>query len=194
MISFPDMRPSGRFLLRIPPELHGKLVELARRRGLSLNRLCRDILERGIRASPPSSSGAAEWEPILAFLKKRLGRNFKGLVLFGSAARHDAQATSDVDLLVLVAHRVPLTRDLYRDFDEKRFLVRGLPISPHFVHPPDPRTAGGIWFEAAVDGIVLYDQDGSMNESLRSLRQAIASGRARRRVLHGHPYWIRTAS
>lgn len=188
------MNVSGRFVLRIPPELHGKLVELARRRGLSLNALCRDILERGIRASPPSSSAAAEWEPILAFLKKRLGRNFKGLVLFGSTARQEAGAASDADLLVLVAPSVPLTRALYRDFDERRFLLWGLPASPHFVHPPDPNTAGGIWFEAAVDGIVLYDQDGGVNECLRVLRHAIASGRVRRRTLHGHPYWIRKAS
>lgn len=188
------MKASGRFVLRISPELHGKLVELARRRGLSLNALCCEILERGVRSRPQASPAAGEWEPVIAFLKNRLGEHFKGLVLFGSTARQEAGATSDADLLVLVTPWMPLTRDLYRDFDERRFVVGALPVSPHFVHPPDPDTAGGIWFEAALDGIVLYDRDGSVNESLRALRQAIASGRVRRRVLHGHPYWIRKAS
>jgi len=182
--------PSGRFVLRIPPELHRSLAELARQRDKSLNGLCKELLEESVRTSGVALK-SAEWEPVIAFLRKRFGGLFLGLVLFGSASRQDAGEPSDVDLLVVVAPEVPLTRDLYRDWDKQRFLAGGRPVNPHFVHPPDPGTAGGIWFEAALDGIVISDEADAVNAILRRLRQAIASGQLRRHLVHGHPYWIR---
>lgn len=51
----PDRLPSGRFVLRIPPKLHKKLIDLASGQGQSLNNLVTGIIERFITLSAAMS-------------------------------------------------------------------------------------------------------------------------------------------
>jgi hypothetical protein len=112
------------------------------------------------------------------------------VLVYGSYARGDATAASDVDLLVVVDPAVPLTRALYRAWDEAPVDWQGRHVDPHFLHlPAGGRAAPGAWCEAAIDGIVLHERDGAVTRHLAAIRGEIAAGRLVRRSAHGQPYW-----
>lgn len=87
-------------MLRIPPALHAALRDSAAEEGISLNEACMRRLATGaLRAM------------------SLLGRGLLGVVAHGSWARGDLRDDSDVDLLVVAAPSVLLSRALYRDWD-----------------------------------------------------------------------------
>lgn len=180
---------SGRFVLRISPVLHARLRKLAHEQGVSLNQLCRTAIERSV-AEPQNADKHGEPDsPWLAQARRVAGAHLQGLVLFGSQARGEARESSDVDLLVVVSREVELRRDLYHRWDG---LVADQRVSPHFVHLPEAVAyAGSIWYETALEGIVLYERDRQITTFLQAIRREIADGRLRRRYAHGHPYWVK---
>ena len=117
------------------------------------------------------------------------GDALAGVLLHGSWVRGDATTTSDVDAIVVVDPRVRLSRALYRAWDEQPVTWKGRPVDAHFVHPPGEDVASGLWAEAAIDGLVLFDRGGQLSAALARVRRAIADGRLVRRVVHGQPYW-----
>ena len=180
---------SGRFVLRIPPALHAALREKAAQLGCSLNEVCLGALTRELERRAGHELGAADpsW---LRAVHDLLGDSLDGVLLFGSVARDESRSDSDIDLLVVVKPDVPLSRRLYTRWDESMAADRH---NPHFVHlPTSAAAAGSLWLEAAVDGIVLFDRDARLGRFLGRLRRGIASGKVKRRVAYGHPYWIRT--
>lgn len=74
-------------------------------------------------------------QELLTKVKQRLlrahGRRLRGVVLYGSEARDEARADSDIDLLVLLDGPVDYSRDLRRNIDALYDLVLSLerPIS-----------------------------------------------------------------
>jgi predicted nucleotidyltransferase len=183
-------RLSGRFLLRIGPQLHARLQSIARTLGVSLNEYC----SRRLRVPGPAilveCGAAASVERPLA----QFGSALAGVLVYGSYARGDATSASDVDLLVVVDPAIPLTRALYRDWDVEPVEWQGRHVDPHFIHlPDDRRTAPGAWCEAAIDGVVLYERDGAVTRHLAAIRGDIAAGRLVRRSAHGQPYWTEAA-
>lgn len=72
---------------------------------------------------------------LLAEVKQRLrkahGRRLRGVVLYGSEARHEARSDSDIDVLVLLDGPVDYSRDLRASIDALYELVLALerPIS-----------------------------------------------------------------
>jgi hypothetical protein len=117
-----------------------------------------------------------------------------GIAAFGSWVRGEAAATSDVDLLVVIDSRVPLTRDMYRLWDEAPVTWGDRPVEVHFAHLPDPGTVtGGVWAEVAMDGIVLFERRLGLSRNLALVRRAILSGRLVRRLAHRQPYWTEVA-
>jgi hypothetical protein len=117
-----------------------------------------------------------------------------GVVLFGSYARGEAGTASDVDLLVVVDQRVPLTRSLYREWDAGPVTWDDRRVEPHFVHLPQPTAVtGGVWAEAALDGIVLFERRMAVSRRLADVRRHVLSGRLVRRMVHGQPYWAEVA-
>ena len=66
-------------------------------------------------------------------------------------------------------------------------------VNPHFVHlPRDPLSCGSLWFEAALDGIVLFERDLAVTRFLQEdVRRAVADGLIVRKSSHGHPYWVK---
>jgi hypothetical protein len=187
-------RPSGKFVIRMPQSLHGSLRDEAARAGESLNQIC---LKKLREQEPP---GAAAPGPILAdFLESIVHHwqeNLEGLVLFGSTARGEATAESDIDLLLVMGPGVKITRGLYHDW-EAFCRDYGGPqnsgrISPHFVVLPGTvGEAGGLWYETAIEGILLWAANRRVSNFLRQLREAMAQGKIRRRMLHGSPYWVK---
>ena len=195
---------SGKFLLRLPPALHGALREAAFRRGLSLNRYCVGLLKQGFqdRQATPEidervGSGIVPAE-VLQGIRRAYGRALEGIILFGSAARGQLWKSSDIDLLIVLGQNTPVARELYRIWDDQlagRFQLLPHRISAQFVGLPEQvGQAGGIWFEAALEGVVLVDPQLRLSRLIGLLRQEIVGGRVVRKLVHGQPYWVKPRS
>lgn len=182
---------SGKFVLRVGPKLHRLLVAQAKAAGQSLNELC----ARRLGAGPPAARFAclgldhATVEALVNALHPRP----LGVVLFGSVARGEQTEASDLDLLVVLADGVRPTRALYRDIERKIDLSRLRPAaSLHLVSmPPHADDGGSLWFEVALDGVVLWEQESQISSRLRDVRRQISEGRRVRKHAYGHPYWVR---
>lgn len=188
---------SGRFVLRVPPELHRRLRDRALGEKLSLNSLCVRFLEASLQGEPVASARATPGLDLglLEAVAREWSADRVGVALFGSAARGDATAASDIDLLVVLEPDARIERSLYDRWDR---IVRSRGrraddrVSPQFVALPDsPDEAGGVWLEVAREGIVLDDAGGRLARFLIALRDHIAAGAVTRKKAHGHPYWVR---
>lgn len=174
-------------MLRITPGLHAALRRAAARQGLSLNDYCARKLVA------PMAGLLSQSAPIAAVQRaaELLGERLIGVVAYGSWARGEAADGSDVDLLVVVDPGVRLTRQLYRRWDDAPVEWGGRVVDPHFVHlPPAGETVAGMWGEAAVDGIVLFEIDLRLSARLIQVRHDIVEGRIVRRLSHGQTYWV----
>ncbi len=175
---------SGRFVLRLPPALHAALRDAARRAGLSLNEYCVRAL------SAPGTDPAGPGAAIAARAVTLFGPNLVGVLLYGSWARGEATAASDIDALVVLEASRPIARALYREWDRTPLEHDGHAIEVHFVSMPVSDGAPGtVWLEAALDGIVVIDPDGRIARHLGRVRREIAAGARVRRRAHGQPYW-----
>jgi predicted nucleotidyltransferase len=191
---------SGKFVIRMPAALHMRLREEAARTRQSLNQLCVRKLQENV--SVLGSPGGSQMQQgivscdLVAAIVNRWGAELVGLVLFGSAARGDATEASDIDLLLVMTPEAPISRACYRAWDEFCIEHSGAwdldRVSAHFVHlPVDVRDAGGLWYEASLDGFILWDRGRQAMRFLGSVREAMGQGKIRRRMLHGSPYWIK---
>ncbi len=184
-----DITMSGRFLLRIEPALHTALRRAADGAGLSLNEYCARKL-----ASPSGSMADAGALAAVTRAASVAGEALAGVIGFGSWARAQMHADSDVDLLVVVDEGAQVTRELYRRWDAEPVSWDGRPVEPHFVSlPPADNVVAGIWAEAAIDGLVLFEREVAVSRRLARVRADIAAGRIIRRLIDGHPYWMEAA-
>lgn len=184
-------RPAtGRFLLRIDPGLHAALRAAARAAGVSLNEYC----ARKLAAPGGELATLGDAAVAVARAATLFGPDLVGVVAFGSWARGELADSSDVDLLIVLDPRVELTRDLYRRWDAVTLRWSGRPVDAHFAHlPAADVTVTGVWGEAAIDGVVLFDRDLRLSARLIRVRRDIAAGRIVRRIAHGQPYWTEVA-
>jgi len=181
---------SGRFVLRIEPGLHAALRAAARDSGVSLNDYCARKL--ALPAGPSAATAPAS--AAVAQAASLFGGSLRGVVAYGSWARGEAAAGSDVDLLVVLDEGVPLTRALYREWDQVPLEWAGRPVEAHFAHvPPAAHLAAGLWAEVALDGIVLFERGFGVSTRLAAIRRDIAAGRIVRREAHGQAYWTTAA-
>jgi len=181
--------------LRLPRQLHLRLKQEAQRSGKSLNQLCVEVLSKNVSETPAVmvSSGEELLGISLGELAVQWPHPVEGIVLFGSVARGEKWDTSDVDLLIVFKKGVELTRDLYDHWDRVAGSVAGSRIlSPALaVLPSELEDAGSLWYEVALDGIVLWDAALEVSAFLAQLRRRIAEGLVVRRYSHGQPYWFR---
>lgn len=184
----------------MPTELHRRLREHARQTGQSLNQLCIARLQVPEMSAASPVKAIPHDDPItpdlVAEVIRRWHEDLIGLVLFGSTARGEATRDSDVDILLAMKPELKISRALYQQWEEfSQDHASGQAadrISPHFVKLPGSfKEAGGLWYEVALDGIILWEQGHRVSRFLGSVRQAMGHGRIRRRILHGSPYWIR---
>ena len=182
-------RASGRFVLRLPPDLHASLREQAAERSLSLNEYC---------VSRLSSGGVwRDRDDVTALVERAeaiAGPALLGVVVFGSWARGHASDSSDVDALVVVGQGFELTRAAYDRWDERPVTVEGRAVDAHFVRLAQDRPRlSGLWAEAAIDGVVVFERGRTVSSWLIEVRRALVEGRLARRVVHGQPYWREVA-
>jgi len=177
---------SGRFLLRLDPQLHAILRAEAAARRVSLNALCtRTLAEHA--CGPHGSPLGPIVRRALALLEDAL----IGVVGIGSWARGEAAGDSDVDVLLVVAPNVAITRALYRRWDAEPATVDGRVVDPHVIALPDVGgTITGVWAEAARDGIVVFERHHAVSRYLGHVRRRLAGGAHRRSTAHGQPYWV----
>lgn len=183
-----DQRPaSGRFIVRVAPELHASLRDAARVAGTSLNRHCARKL------SAPSPVLDEEAAAIVHRARAILGDTLLGIVAFGSWSRGDESSSSDLDILLVADDRVAISRDLYRAWDaEPGLRWQGHPVSPHFANMrPDRDPVSGFWAEVALDGVVVFDPEWIVSRYLVALRRRISAGEIEQRVAGGQAYWVR---
>ena len=189
MVSESESRKSGRFVLRMPSELHVSLHDAARASGLSLNAYCVAQLA----AAGFGGSGDADAIAVVRRATEVAGGALTAVVLHGSWVRDEATSSSDVDFLIVVDSRLALTRALYRAWDAQPVTWRGRRVDPHFARPPVEGEFSGLWAEVAVGGIVVFEKDWKLSAQLVRIRRAVAAGRLVRRVVHGQPYWTEAA-
>ena len=195
--------PSGRFVLRVPPELHRRLRERASREACSLNALCVRLLDAALGATEgdrrQARAAAASDLPVPSALvlavEEAWRESLVGLAAFGSTVRGEAAHGSDVDLLIVLERGSPIERGLYERWSVlvgKLRTPEADRVSPQFVAlPASPEAAGGLWLEAAREARVLLDRQGRLTGFLTSLRDLMMSGAVARRTAHGQPYWVR---
>lgn len=193
---------SGRFLLRIPPALHRALRRRARDAGKSLNRYCSEALRAVVEDAAPGRSRA--WQAASAAVVENVGEELEGVVLFGSRAHGWDGPGSDVDVLLVLRDGAVLDRERYAAWD--RTLARapevralGARVSPHFARLPTGRPGaadggGGLWLEAALHGVVLWQRSPAVSRWMAEARELMAAGVLRRRRAHGQPYWHQEAN
>ena len=196
--------PSGKFVSRLAPGLHAALRRAASGRGLSLNRYCVELLKQGLQdlqtASDVDERVGSRIVPaaVLNQVRKTYSQALEGIILFGSAARDRLWESSDIDLLIVLRQDRAIEREIYRVWDDKvagQFQLLSHKIAPQFVAlPSEVAQAGGIWLEAALEGVVLVDPELRLSRLLRLLRQEVLAGRAVRKLAHGQPYWVRLRS
>ena len=120
--------------------------------------------------------------------------NWWGVAAFGSWVRREATAGSDVDVLVVVDPEIPITRQLYRLWDDDPTSWEKHPTEPHFVQlPPKGTLVAGLWAEVALDAVVLFERGLALSSHLARVRGDIVAGRIVRRMAHGQPYWTEAA-
>lgn len=187
--TIPNARPaSGRFLLRIDPQLHASLRRAASAQDISLNRHCAEKL-----ATPDAGLDPAA-VAVLGRAASILGDALLAVVAFGSWARGEAAAGSDLDILLVADNQITITRELYQRWDDLPPLQwDGRRVEPHFCSlPPDDAEVSGLWAEVSIDGAVLFDRELAVSRRLARNRRRILEGRSiSARVAHGQPYWVR---
>ncbi len=189
-------------LLRLPSSVHRRLKREAAQSDMSLNKFC---YARLTGATTHAGSSIARQEQSLGYPSVRIAGGelkeiaedvvelyqgeLEGLVLFGSWVRGEASAASDIDLLLIMENHAVIDRDRYSHWLPRRVLEHE--VSPLFVHlPADVGSITGLWLEAAIDGIVLFDKTMAVSRFLAAARRMIAQGHVRRMMTHGHPYWV----
>ena len=176
--------PSGRFVLRIEPELHAALRRAAADAGLSLNAYCARKL------AAPGNRPAGPFDEAVRRASATFGRQLVGVVAYGSWARDELTETSDVDLLVVISPDLAITRELYRAWDADPLHWSSHPVEPHFVHAPDDARVTGVWAEVATEGIVLFERGFELSRLLARIRRRILAQHFLRHRAQGQPYWV----
>ncbi len=184
---------SGKFVLRLPAELHKRLNAEAKKQGQSLNNICLKFLSQGLDPKKENKGSGQKYRGILKMLKQHFKAQLLGILIFGSQISGEATASSDVDFLIILSSSIPLTRSLYSWWDKK---IGGIAhpkeeLNSQFVHlPTSPLQAGGLWFEVALAHEILWERGSCISSFLKGLKGMISEGEVRRFTSHGQPFWV----
>lgn len=173
------MKESGKFVLRISPEMHALLKEEANQKNISLNQIINLKLQQ---------------KKLNTFkcIEKIFKKNLRGIVLFGSYVRGETRASSDIDLLLVLSDNIKIERGLYQIWDDKITPILGEKYSPQFSHlPPSIDSISSLWLEVGLEGEILFDPTGVIKKHIYKIKNEISSGKYIRKMTYGHPYWIK---
>lgn len=182
---------SGKFVLRIPPQLHGQLKKLSQQKGVSLNQTCSDLIQKGLHFQRENLLPSDRLEKIHNKLTHKYRDDYLGLVLFGSIVKQNMFEFSDIDLLVVLHTQTKLTRSHYRYWDQNIDDEETPIINPHFVHlPRENKSLGSLWLEVAHSHILFWQRTPQVSKTLNRIKNLILDGHVRRKSTHGQPYWV----
>lgn len=178
--------------------MHRALRRRAGDAGTSLNRYCAEALQALVEDAAPGQSVA--WQAAAAAVAEHVGEELEGVVLFGSRAQGWDGPGSDVDLLLALRDGAALGRARYAEWDRAlapapAIRALGAQVNPHFAVLPAERPGsanggGGLWLEAALHGVVLWQRSLAVSRWIAEARELMAEGVLRRRRAHGQPYWL----
>ncbi len=139
-------------------------------------------------------------EKLLAWLEDSLGGELLAAALFGSVARGQGTAQSDLDLLVVHRGPAPGMVDLFADLlrrlrqseEYKALQAQGFLPDPYPVFFTREALAGHPWLLLDIldHGIILFDSDGVLAVELERLRKRLRDLGARKvELADGTWYW-----
>jgi predicted nucleotidyltransferase len=191
------MKRVSKILIRIPEEQHRALKEHAARSKRSLNAACVLALEASLarESFPPSAHRERDpGDPVpVDTILAEFEPDLVGIVLFGSVARGSAGEGSDIDLLLVLHPSGSLNRDLYHRWDTfARRTGISKRLSPHFCRLAEScESTGSLWFEVALEGIVLWEREWTVSRFLARMRHYMLENNVRRKLSYGVPYWVK---
>jgi predicted nucleotidyltransferase len=139
-------------------------------------------------------------EEYAAALREVLGDRLVSVVLFGSVARGQATASSDIDILVVVRD-LPRSRFARRRLLDPayarvapalaRLMDEGIPAAVTDVirTPEEAARPSLLYLDLTEDAVLLIDHDGFFAAVLDRMRGSLRRLGARRLWLDGMPYW-----
>ncbi len=133
-------------------------------------------------------------------LKEQLGESLIAVVLFGSVARGEAAAQSDIDLLIVVSglpeSRLARQRCLEpvdARFEEELAALRRQGVltdfSPLLKTPGEAARLTPLYFDLVQDALILYEREGFFSAVLERLRESFRRLGARRVRRGKLRYW-----
>jgi len=150
-----------------------------------------------------------EYLPMLDFLYVKLiegyGRRLRSVLLFGSVARGEARAESDVDLLVIVDELPPRYSDRIREalaiihgWDDVKLRL----WDEHGIHPnvefiiissEEAKATHPFYIDACEEGVVMFDREGFVSAKLKEVKERLRElGAVKVEEPDGRWYWILT--
>lgn len=185
---------SGKLLLRMESNLHRLLSTEAAKARVSLNSLLVKMLKERLEGDAGKPWWKDACDDIVKKTRARFGPKLVGILVFGSQIMGNATENSDLDILIVLSPDSPITRALYRWWDE---IDWDLPceVNPQFVRMPDDyEQTGGIWLEAALASDILWERGQKLTSCIKGIKQLIENDFYRRHFSSGQPYWIRRKS
>lgn len=159
--------------------------------------------------TPPSPTPSSETSRALreaaeryaGLLRETLGGNLVSVVLFGSVARGEATADSDLDLLIVCEHlpagrfsRLRLLEGADRRFEDELLRLRSLGIQTRLARIVKTRDEAArvvpLYLDLVEDACLLYDGGEFFSSLLSRLRSLLATLGAERRVRGRVRYWV----
>lgn len=127
-------------------------------------------------------------------LQSRWGQQLVSVVLFGSWARGEARAESDIDLLVISEHFPRSRLDRHREIFEAAKAVSqdfATRVSVIPLTPAEAQATRPFYLGMLTAHVLLYDRDAFFTTLLTRLQQRLAVLGAERRVdADGYEYWL----
>ena len=142
-------------------------------------------------------------EEYCSAIKKHFGERLVSICVFGSVARGEATAESDIDILVVaeglpfdVGFRTRETNYIHENLKKtppyhslKNFGRSGL-ISDVFFTPDEAERRPPILLDIVEDGVILHDRKDFMANVLKSLKEKLKKMGAKRVITNKGYYWI----
>lgn len=138
-----------------------------------------------------------------AALREHFGDGLISICVFGSVARGEAKADSDIDILVVadglpsdIGVRTKGTNYIHENLKKgeaytslRKSSVSGL-ISDIFFTPEEIKGHPPILLDIIDDGVILYDKNSFLSNALKTLKEKLEMQKAKRVITKKGHFWL----